>query len=392
MSAPEHAGLPVLTRSALRDETTARVAWSRLAEPGDVMSAGLIREFGVLPALEMVLDALDAAPPPDDGDGRGSRVERYRARARGLDVDRDLEVARRLGLRLLVPGGPGWPAAVDDLAEPPVCLWVRGDLDLAAVSPRSVAIVGARASTSYGDRVAADLAADLSDRRWAVVSGAAFGIDAAAHRGALAAGGDTIAVLAGAAERAYPVAHTQLIDRIAETGAVISEVPPGSAPTRSRFLQRNRLIAALTRGTVVVEAGLRSGALSTLRHAEKLARPWAAVPGPVTSMVSAGCHEAIRRGAVCVTDAAEVVDLLGTVGADLAPEKVGAAVPTDDLPAHVRAVAEAMPLSKAVTVDRLCAVAGQDAATVMAALSTLELRGLVQRVDGGWSRRRRSRA
>lgn len=376
--------------AALRDERSARVAWSRLAEPGDAMSAGLVRELGPLPALELLVDVLGVGRVllPADAETAVPRAERYRARLAVLDVTRDLEAARRMGLRVLVPGVPGWPAGLDDLPEPPTCLWVRGKADPGVLGTRAVAVVGARASTAYGERVAADLAATLTDRGWCVVSGAAFGIDAAAHRGALAAGGPTVAVLAGGAERAYPVAHTDLITRIAQVGVVMSEVPPGSAPTRSRFLQRNRLIAAMTAGTVVVEAGLRSGALSTLRHAERLARPVAAVPGPVTSMSSAGCHEAIRAGAVCVTDADEVIDLLGAVGQDLAPVKREPDRPLDDLPTHVRAVAESLPLARTTDVDRLCRAAGLDAATVMAALTTLELRGTVRRTDAGWARAR----
>lgn len=186
-----------------------------------------------------------------------------------------------------------------------------GFLDLTVLARRSVSIVGARASTRYGEMVASDLAVGLAERAYAVISGAAFGIDGAAHRGALAVDGMTVAVLAGGVDRAYPVAHSQLISTIVETGAVVSEVAPGSAPTRPRFLLRNRLIAAMSAGTVVVEAGLRSGSLNTAGTAEKLGRPVGVVPGPVTSMVPAGCHQASREGmAVLVTDVPEVLDLV----------------------------------------------------------------------------------
>jgi len=171
-----------------------------------------------------------------------------------------------------------------------------------------VAIVGARAATAYGTHVCTEIAGALAASGWTVVSGAAYGIDAAAHRAALAAGGTTIAVLACGPDVAYPRAHADLLDAIAAQGAVISEWPPGTAPGRWRFLLRNRVVAALAGGTVVIEAGARSGTISTARHAERLGRPLMAVPGPVTSPASAGCHQLIRDcSAVCVTSAADVI-------------------------------------------------------------------------------------
>ena len=157
---------------------------------------------------------------------------------------------------------------------------------------RSVAIVGSRASTAYGEHVAGELGHQLAERGWTVVSGGAFGIDAAAHRGALAAEAPTVAVLACGVDRPYPAAHGALLHRIAETGLLVSEWPPGAAPHRHRFLVRNRLIAALTRGTVVVEAAARSGAQATARRARKLGRQVLVVPGPVTSAMSVGLPRA----------------------------------------------------------------------------------------------------
>jgi DNA protecting protein DprA len=207
-----------------------------------------------------------------------------------------------------LPRRPGWPPALDDLGPArPHALWTRGPADLAACFSRSAAIVGAQAATAHGQHTAADVAASLADQGWTIISGAAYGIDAAAHRGALDAGGITIAVLACGPDIPYPRAHRSLLDDISARGAIISEWPPGTPPGRSRFLLRNRVIAALARGTVVAEASVRSGTLATAHHATALGRPLMAVPGPVTSAVSAGCHTLIRdRRAVCVTSAADI--------------------------------------------------------------------------------------
>lgn len=216
--------------------------------------------------------------------------------------------------RFVIPGDLEWPQQLNDLQAPPIGLYVRGEADLRMLALSSIAIVGSRAASAYGVRVASDLAADLAERGWSIVSGAAFGIDAAAHRGALAVGGLTAAVLANGIDEAYPRAHTDLIRRISENGVVLSEVPPGSHPTRARFLTRNRLIAALTRGTVVVEAALRSGSLRTASQAEDLLRVVMAVPGPIDSPSSAGAHRWIaERRAELVTSAAEVIELVGSL-------------------------------------------------------------------------------
>lgn len=190
--------------------------------------------------------------------------------------------------------------------EGTLSLHARGDLDLNA--PR-VAIIGSRSCTEYGEHVAADLATGLVERGYVIVSGGAFGIDGAAHRGALAADGTTWAVLACGADMAYPRAHARMFDRIATggKGALLSQYEDGMAPTHSRFLARNRVIAQLaTSGVIVVEAGMRSGSLSTASHARKLGRPLYAVPGPITSSQSEGCHWLIRHGATLLTDAGDI--------------------------------------------------------------------------------------
>lgn len=296
----------------------ARTAWSSLAEPGDAVASSLIERLGAAEALAHVVASTPAAELPGSADDDTASVQagldRWRPRLdRGL-LARRLDIAHRLGARLLQPGCESWPEALDDLGpHAPLVLWVRGDPE-ALRTPRQLALVGARAATGYGEHVAAELAAGASERGVLVVSGGAFGIDAVAHRAALGAGGRTVAFLAGGADRLYPTAHSELLHRIIATPgcAVATEVPPGTTPTRWRFLQRNRLIAASTAATVVVEAGARSGSLNTAGHAASLGRPLGAVPGPVTSASSAGCHRLLREfDAICVTSTAEVLDLVG---------------------------------------------------------------------------------
>lgn len=208
-------------------------------------------------------------------------------------------------------GSPNWPLRLDHLDDPPERLWVVGGERLAFDTAMSVAMVGARASTAYGESVATEMAAGLVDRDYAVVSGGAYGIDQASHRGALANDGCTVVVLACGVDVAYPRAHADLFERIVGNGGyLVSEYPPGSAPNRGRFIQRNRIIAALAEGMVVVEAGLRSGSLNAARQARTLVRPVMAVPGPVTSVASEGTNQLIRNGARLVTSADDVATVL----------------------------------------------------------------------------------
>jgi DNA processing protein len=312
-------------------------------------------------------------------------AQRFLPRLEVLDVERDLEVGARFAARIVCPGDPEWPQGLDDLTAPPYCLWVRGPAELASSCQRSAAVVGARSATAYGEMVATDMAAGLGERRFTIISGAAFGIDAAAHRGALAAKATTIAVLAGGVERPYPSSHAALIARIVEVGAVISEVAPGSAPTRTRFLQRNRLIATMGRGTVVVEAGLRSGSLNTARTAAEHGRVVAAAPGPVTSMMSAGCHEAIRSGmAQLVTDAAEAAEAFGDYGRDLAPTRRGPTLVGDELDEPAARLLSALPVRKPAPVSRLAVSSGLSVAQVRSLLGRLDLSALAERHGEGW--------
>jgi DNA processing protein len=361
------------------DDRTARAVWSRLTEPGDVTAAAFVTRHGPSGALRRVLAMGDADP---------AVMSRWCSRLPAADPRRDLAVLRRFGGRLVVPGDAEWPEALDPLGDRrPFCLWVRGPHDLAAASSRAVAVVGARASTEYGETLARELAFGSAERGVAVVSGAAYGIDAAAHEGALAAAGRTVAVLACGVDRAYPRGNGPLLDRIALDGVIVSEVPPGSSPTRNRFIHRNRLIAALASATVVVEAGWRSGASITAREAAELGRPVGAVPGPVTSTASVGCHRLLREGSICVTAVDDVVELVDPIGAvDAPPRRRAEPAIHDDLPEEDVRVLDALPLGRPVPESRLLDPAGLDRATLAASLGRLELLGLAERGPAGWRR------
>ena len=262
----------------------AAAIWSTLVEPGDGTAGALIAHYGAAEALERAVGEATSGLGGGAGIGRQGRIDHSRQPRRG-EVDRVLAAARRAGARLLVPGEEVWPRALDDLGvHAPVCLWARGDVR-ALSSSATLALVGARAATAYGTHVVTELAADSAARGVVVVSGAAYGIDGAAHRGALRADGTTVAVLAGGVDRPYPAGHDDLIAAIATSGLVLAEVPCGTAPTKWRFLARNRVIAALAGATIVVEAAHRSGALNTAHHAAALGRALGAVPGPVTSVI-----------------------------------------------------------------------------------------------------------
>ncbi|MGZ4609046.1 MAG: DNA-processing protein DprA [Actinomycetes bacterium] len=363
---------------ALTDDQRARAALSRLTEPDDPGLGALVASHGAEQVLAQIVS----------GELPSARVASYQARLPALDVDADLERAARFGARLLTPGCDDWPTVLDDLGpRRPLALWVSGGGRLGRLTGRAVAVVGARACTAYGEHVAAEVAAGLCDRGWTVVSGAAFGIDAAAHRGALAVDGSTVAVLACGVDVVYPSAHGRLLSGIRDGGVVVSELPPGCRPTKSRFLGRNRVIAALGRGTVVVEAALRSGAMNTAGHAASLSREVMAVPGPVTSPMSAGCHELVRSAAASlVTDAADIVDLVGEMGADAAPLRRGETRPHDGLDEVALRVLDALPVRQRAGPSSVARVAGLDVATVLRTLAVLSVRGLAESAEGTWRR------
>ncbi|KUO07655.1 DNA-processing protein DprA [Streptomyces sp. DSM 15324] len=357
----------------------ARVFLSRVFEPGDEVGGRWVREWGCAEVVRRLRERRE--PPPGTGERRWAGL---RARAAAAGPERDLAVAEAAGVRFLCPGDTEWPGTLDDLGDArPLGLWVRGRPSLRMWGLRSVAVVGARACTEYGAHMAATLAAGLAERGWVVVSGGAYGVDGAAHRGALGAGGATVAVLACGVDRPYPRGHTELINRVAEQGLVVGELPPGDHPTPSRFVLRNRVIAALTRGTVVVEAAHRSGSLVTARAAQRLGRHTMGVPGPATSGLSAGVHELLRGEAELVTDAAEVVELVGDMG-ELAPARRGPVLPRDLLEPGARRVLAALPARRPARAEEIARGAGTTPDDAIARLYELRALGYVERHGDGW--------
>lgn len=391
------------------NERSARAALSRLMEPQDAAGMALVSVMGATDALRIATGQIAAGPElerdittvlADSGGGSqwpglGAALKRWAPRIPDLAPERDLATMQRLGGRAIIPTDDLWPGQLEDLGiHQPLCLWWRGVEQVPPPAAMSVALVGSRDSTSYGASVTGDLAYSLAQRGFTIVSGGAYGIDAHAHRAALSGGTapiPTIAVMAGGVDRFYPSGNEDLLRAVANQGAVIAEVPPGSAPTRYRFLQRNRLIAALTAVTVVVEARWRSGALNTAHHAESLGRVVGAVPGSVHSANSAGCHRLLREGgAVCVTDAGDVAELVGPSGSSLPDDKRGAAADHDGLTLEDLILLDALPLRTTSSVEKLTAVAGLGIESVRAGLGRLGLLGLAVSEGGGWKRSKKS--
>lgn len=391
------------------EERVARAALSRLIEPGDKVASALVGTVGAVEAVRWIRSESPAPPEwqrsvvgalrADGPAGAGARfaaaASRWRARAEDVDGARDLRNAEMLGARLVIPGDEEWPACLDDLGHgAPLALWVRGKPNLAVSLSAAISIVGARAASAYGVRVAADLADGLVARGECVVSGGAFGIDSAAHGAACMAGmsesrAATVAFLAGGIDRLYPPGNAQVFERILAEGLIVAEVAPGGAPMKSRFLLRNRLIAAASRTTVVVEAGWRSGALSTAHHAAELMREVGAVPGSVFSATSAGCHRLIRDGvATLVSDVSDVIELAGRIGDDLAQAPQLPIAEYDDLLPVDLQVLDALPVRRGAAMDALARVAGLGGTETRSAVARLELAGLARRDGEGWRKSR----
>ena len=386
------------------EQRLARAALTYLAEPGDPALGALLALCEPAEVVAAIKADLLPATGPGCGDSPASRkaleraLARWRARLPGLPGDADIAAACRDGIRLVCPGDPQWLERLDELGTVrPYALWLRGRVDLPSACRRSVSMVGSRAATGYGAHVAGEIAADLGEQGWTIVSGGAYGIDAAAHRGAQVVGAITIAVLACGVDYPYPAGHAGLFADIAAAGLVISEWPPGRHPARLRFLVRNRVIAALTCGTVVVEAGERSGALNTARNAAELGRPLMAVPGPVTSAQSAGCHRIIRNwGATCVTRADDIIEMLSPLGAPDAPTPPGgpASAPAgltlsrDELDPDSARVLDALPARGGAGTSTIAAEAGVDLYTVLRCLGLLAGCGFIERCDRGWRLRK----
>lgn len=390
---------------AVDDEVLlARAYLSRVCEVGCVPLWGFVEQVGPVQAARAVRD----------GDAPDRVMAAAASRREVADPHGDLEVAERHGIRLLCPESHAWPhfalVALQRLGErrllefnagdvarresgervPPIALWVKGGGELSTAATRSIAIVGARASTAYGEHVTAEFGYGLARDGVAVVSGGAHGIDATAHRSALTAEGETVLVSAGGLDRSYPPANAALFDAIADSGLLVSESPPGSAPQRHRFLSRNRLIAAFGTGTLVVEATLRSGAANTAAHAAAMGRPVMAVPGPVTSPMSAGCHALLRdRSAVLVTRTADALAVVGAIGEGIVdaggdPSIGDVRDELDALDPVARRVFDALPARRRATPDQLALRGGMSAIDVLRALPILDMAGLLEEADGGY--------
>ena len=280
-------------------EIEARARLFDAIEGGSPFWSRQIIEFGAIEVVEKI----------SGGEYDRVKYERIITRMQSISAEQILETIGATNSQFIYPTTDDWPDSLEDLASPPIALIVRGDLSLLK-SPQ-LAIVGTRNPTHYGVRVAQDFAAGFVDRNWCITSGGAYGIDAAAHKGALIAEGGTIAVLAAGIDINYPAGHARLFQEILESGAIVTEVMPGVSAIPSRFLTRNRLIAALSKATLVVEAAFRSGSLRTARDAAELLRPVMAIPGPINSPTSEGCHRLIgERAAEIVTSVGDAVEFL----------------------------------------------------------------------------------
>ena len=376
-------------------EHFARATFALITEPGDRFAGALIAALSPELVLELLiarsssvefssrLSAVDSLQEIEDRLGSfedlfADAMQRWLPRLVLADVVSSFEVAAIVKARLLIPKSRFWPDQLSDLAEAtPHCLWYRSNLDEPPTASASISIVGSRNSTSYGDWVTSEIVADCAARDLTIVSGGAYGIDATAHRSALANDQTTIAFLAGGIDRLYPSGNAAIFEKIIERGAAVAEQAPGASPTKWRFLQRNRLIAAMSSATIVVEAGQRSGALNTVTHALELGRSVGAVPGPITSQTSAGCNRIISEGlvsSICAPGEA----------ADLALGKAGwFQAPFDGLGSYETRALDAMTWG-ALPESQLASSAGLTARELSIALRQLSLLGHVKQTDKGW--------
>ena len=369
-------------------EVFARSTWTLLAEPGDRLAGVLVAALGAGPALALLIDHASVAQIAELlGEAEVDEsllaqvqagVDRWQPRLAPAAAKRALSQAARFGIRFIVPGDDNWPRQVNDLeAHAPLGLWLRGRVEALDSLSQSISLVGARAATGYGEHITMEASAGLVDRGFAIVSGAAYGIDGMAHRAAIASRGTTIAFLAGGLDRFYPAGHDALLARIVETGAVLSEVPCGVTPTKWRFLQRNRLIAAVSQATIVLEAGWRSGSLNTAGHALDAGRPVGAVPGPVTSAASAGCHRLIREKPVTLVTNADEMAALALAST---PDATG----FSDQHTDEARLLDAMSARAARSASDLAVRSGLAVGAVQALLGGLELEGGARETERGW--------
>lgn len=306
------------------EDRLARISLAAASEPGDTVTGTLIARVGAVETLALVRS--DSSLPASIDPAEGSLWRRRLApRLDPGQVDRIRDAMERRALTVITTEDLSWPAELQQLgSQTPLALWLSGPANRLEGAPASrITLVGARAATSYGEHITMELASDLASQGRIIYSGGAYGIDGAAHRAAtMAHPGSTVAVLATGLDRVYPVGNQQLFERIHDSGGLlVSELPPGSSPTRWRFQQRNRILAALSGATIVIEAGYRSGSLNVAREAHALGKPIGAVPGPITSPASAGCHRLLQEGiATIITDTRDAIDLLDSTN-NTAPDR-----------------------------------------------------------------------
>ncbi|WP_311497504.1 DNA-processing protein DprA [uncultured Mobiluncus sp.] len=394
------------------EERRARAIWTAIAQPGEPVVGQVIGHFGVMEALERVKFLAAKLPEIDDMIIRTvfqparlpasvAQVEGWAMRLRELNLEMEYQLLSRDGGTLVVPGDAAWPMMADDLGMvAPLALWVRGNpRALQALAPEgAVALVGARCATHYGTDIAQEIAYELGERGIWVISGGAYGIDAAAHQGALASRGKTISVQAGGLGELYPAMNARLFSQIQQTGAIVSEAPPSQRPAKHLFLTRNRIISALSQVVVVVEAGERSGAMSTANHGAEQGRQVAAVPGPVTSAASIGCHRLIREGAALVTSAEEILELMfplnavkqnvhgGGAAAAEPPRNSAGQIPAPSLFAGLSSdgvkVIDSLSKTAWKSLEQVARGAGLGTRTVQSELGLMELDGKVETRNG----------
>ena len=360
------------------DERMARMGLAAAHDAGTVGLSKLVKERGAQEVWEHLRS------------GRGQTA--IAARAAEVDLEDLARQTQEAKTRFIIPGDDEWPSGLEDLSwseavggvgGEPIGLWVKGAANLAGLGT-GVAVVGSRAYTGYGAHIAADWAAGLVEKGYVVVSGGAFGIDASAHGGAMAAGGVTIALMAAGLAKFYPKGNEKLITQVTEKGAVISEYPPLCTPGRPQFLVRNRLIAAISKATVIVEGALRSGAQNTVSWALSMGRPVMAAPGPVTSATSVTPHRLIRNGeAILVSNVEEIVAVLGPIDTSIPNYKRERGTLFDALTEEQKKLHDALPPRRGTCVDELSILTGQPALSLLVGLAQLKQLGLVEETKPG---------
>ena len=366
----------------------AAATWSLLCEPGDSMAGMLRRTLGTEESLFEIRRAKSAIEIasllPEDTFRAPSFIssledslECWKRRLNLVNVDKSLEVLESLGGATLTPDSSLWPKGLLDLGDSaPALLWLIGNRTVLD-NPKTIAVVGSRIASAYGLEVTRDIVHSAVSKGCVVVSGGALGIDAKAHLSTLECNGQTIAVMAGGLDRLYPPRNLDLFEQIKHTGLLVSEMPPGAAPARWRFLQRNRLIAALGNATVVIEAGYRSGSINTAGHANELDRPVGAVPGPINSTRSAGCHRLIReRRAELVSTPADLFELLNFRNSEEHPVSF-------ELQANQIRALDSLGFFEQQS-EVVARISGMTLSEADFALGTLAKLGLVIRTSNGW--------